>query len=146
MEQLMRRGAQNLDVAYRQAMLGDAVGNGSSHPTRTWLLYDEVRSSAVHSRGPEVTTDERRKSEATVYRPLDQYLRLAASHSFSLRGRLVQYLDTHENRLLLLQWLRDNAGPSVGSVPRRGVGAVGSAQLGPLFGLTAEPPSLALPL
>jgi hypothetical protein len=46
-------------VALRRAMLGEAVGRGFVHPSRTYWLYEKVRSAAVHgSEPPEVSGDD----------------------------------------------------------------------------------------
>jgi len=94
-------------VAFRQMTLGHAVDGGFSHPETAWLLYDRVRSGAVHGEVPE-TVDPAAASRfcSTVCRTLDQYLTLAEREGIVRRGRLMAYLDGHADYDELREWLR----------------------------------------
>src|SRR5260221_1788361 len=45
-------------LAYRRAILGEAAGHGFTHPSVTFVLYEDVRSAAVHGGEVPEGTDE----------------------------------------------------------------------------------------
>jgi hypothetical protein len=99
-------------LAFRRAMLATAVGSGFSHPTETHLLYEDVRSAAVHGSDVQNVSDEiARNFGWDVRRALVQYLEFAADRGFTRQSQLVMALDTHFQHGDLVAWLRDNGGP-----------------------------------
>jgi len=98
-------------IALRRAMLGEASGRGFTHPSDTYLLYDEVRSAAVHgSEPPELSEDAVDRFARDVRDDLDDYLRYGRDHGFTKQSQLVQALDNHPGRPQMIAWLRVNGG------------------------------------
>jgi hypothetical protein len=98
-------------LAFRRAMLGKAAGRGFTHPSVTLVLYDEVRSAAVHGgEVPEVTTDVVGKFAWDVRDALNEYLTYGAAQGFTKQSQLVQALDNHPEHDRMYQWLRENGG------------------------------------
>jgi hypothetical protein len=98
-------------IALRRAMLGHVMGQGFTHPSSTYRLYDEVRSAAVHgSEPPEVTEAEVRLFAADVREALDQYLRYGQEHGLTRQNQLLAVLDNHPDRPQLIKWIRDYGG------------------------------------
>jgi hypothetical protein len=93
-------------------MLSGAVQGSFSDPNRTYLLYDQVRSSAVHGgNAPHVSEREVKDFRGHVRRTLIQYLAYTDSARITKAGALVSSLDTHPDRMSLVQWLRVRGGP-----------------------------------
>ncbi len=97
-------------LAFRQTMLGHIVDGHFTHPTRTWWLYDEVRSEAVHGGDVEATWDMVSHFESDVRETLNRYLLVAAREGLSRRGRLLKYLNDHPDKVQLIAWLRNYGG------------------------------------
>jgi hypothetical protein len=98
-------------LAFRRAMLGEATGHGFTHPNVTFLLYDQVRSAAVHGgEVPEVTDDVFGKFAWDVRDALNEYLTYGAAEGFTKQSQLVQALDSHPEHDRMYQWLRENGG------------------------------------
>lgn len=98
-------------IALRRAMLGEAAGRGFTHPSDTYLLYDKVRSAAVHGiEPPELSEDAVDRFAWDVRDDLDDYLRYGRDHGFTKQSQLVQALDHHPDRPQLIAWLRVNGG------------------------------------
>lgn len=98
-------------LAFRQTMLSHIVDGNFSHPSVTWFLYDRVRSGAVHSEAvPDVDEKTVRSFAWDVRRTLNQYLTLAQSERFARRGHLLTFLECHEDRQQLTDWLHQNGG------------------------------------
>ena len=114
LEALLGNKAEGLkahSLAFRQMMLSHIVTGEFTHPTRTYLLYDKVRSGAVHGEdAPYVGWDTTRPFAWLVKQTLDQYLAYAMSQGLMKRGRLLRALDTHPDRASLVAWLRANGG------------------------------------
>lgn len=100
-------------LAFRKTMLGHAVNGAFTHPHRSWLLYDQVRSYAVHGEDIlKVDWDLVQSFAAEVRSTLEQYLTVCKAQDFGRRKRLLKYLDTHPDRPQLIAWLRENGGKS----------------------------------
>jgi hypothetical protein len=98
-------------IALRRAMLGQVTGGSFTHPSRTYQLYDEVRSAAVHgSEPPEISDADVRLFASDVREALGEYLRYANEQGFTRQGQLVQALDGHPDRPHLIKWIRDYGG------------------------------------
>jgi hypothetical protein len=98
-------------IALRRAMLSAARGQGFTHPSRTYWLYDQVRSAAVHGgEPPEVSDPDVRLFGADVREALDDYLTYGREHRFTRQSQLVQALDHHPDRPRLIEWIRENGG------------------------------------
>jgi hypothetical protein len=81
------------------------------HPSRTYWLYEKVRSAAVHgSEPPEVSGDDVYRFAWDVREALDDYLRYGQDHGFMRQSQLVEALDHHPDRPRLIEWLRVNGG------------------------------------
>ncbi len=98
-------------LAFRRAMLGEAVGHGFTHPSVTLILYDEIRSAAVHGgEVPDVTEDVVGKFAWDVREALNEYLTYGAAQGFTKQSKLVQALDSHPEHDRMYRWLRENGG------------------------------------
>jgi hypothetical protein len=98
-------------LAFRRAMLGEAMGHGFTHPTETLILYDKVRSAAVHGgEVPEVTKELVSAFAWDVREALNEYLTYGAVQRFTKQSQLVQSLDRHPEHERMYQWLRENGG------------------------------------
>jgi hypothetical protein len=99
-------------LALRRAVLSAAVSGGFSHPTRIYLLYDEVRSAAVHGEiPPPVTSEQVQKLEWDVRGALNEALGFARQHGIVTRRTLLKRLEAHPERNNVVKWLQDNGGP-----------------------------------
>lgn len=98
-------------LAYRRAMLGHAVGQGFTHPSVTFFLYEEVRSAAVHGgEAPDVSDEDVSRFEADVRTALTEYLTYGAAQNFTKQSQLVRALDSHPERDQMIDWLRAHGG------------------------------------
>jgi hypothetical protein len=98
-------------LAFRQAMLSGVVQGAFSDPNRTYLLYDQVRSTAVHGgRAPEVDEPLVKAFRGHVRRTLNEYLTYARRENISRGGALVRSLDNQAKRPELIEWLRARGG------------------------------------
>jgi hypothetical protein len=92
-------------------MLSHVVMGGFGNPNKTWLLYDRVRSGAVHGEDvPEVSWEMARDFSWVVRRTLNQYLTVVDGERIVRRGRLLKLLAEHPDRPKLIEWLRVNGG------------------------------------
>ena len=81
------------------------------HPNATLLLYDQIRSGAVHGEDvPAVSSSIAHNVERGVRNTLSQYLTIARQHGLSKRCRLLDLLDHHPARSGLIAWLREYGG------------------------------------
>lgn len=104
-------GLKGHELAVRQMVLSQALDQGFTHPTGTFLLYDRVRSAAVHGEdAPWVDASTVSSFAWVVRRTLDQFLTLAKRESFRKRAQVLTYLDDHPSREGCLQWLRGSGG------------------------------------
>jgi hypothetical protein len=86
-------------LALRRAMLGLLVTGHFAHPKRINLLYDEIRSTAVHGEeAPDVTKDELNRFSWDVRAAIDEFLTLAARLGTTKRSRVRKALDTDPRR------------------------------------------------
>jgi hypothetical protein len=98
-------------IALRRAMLSQAMGQGFTHPSRAYWLYEKVRSAAVHgSEPPEVSEADVRLFAGDVREALDEYLRYGQQQGFTRQSQLVAALDSHPDRPLLIEWIRGYGG------------------------------------
>jgi hypothetical protein len=99
-------------LAFREMMLSHIISGGFRHPSRTFFLYDQIRSAAVHGEeAPAVSSLDAAGFESAVRDALSNYLALAASYAISRRGKLLQVLDNHPDKPGLVTWLRQYGGP-----------------------------------
>jgi hypothetical protein len=71
------------------------------------MLYEKVRSAAVHgSEPPEVTEADVRLFAGDVRWTLDEYLRYGLEQGFTRQSQLVAALDNHPERPLLIDWIQ----------------------------------------
>jgi hypothetical protein len=95
----------------RRAMLSQAMSQQFTHPSRTYSLYDKVRSAAVHgSEPPEVSEADVLLFAADVREALDEYLRYGQQQGFTRQSQLVAALDSHPDRPRVIEWIRDYGG------------------------------------
>ena len=93
-------------LAYRRTLLSLATKESFTDPSRAYLLYDEVRSAAVHGEeAPPVSDDVWRALLWDVRLALNEYLELAARDGFQTRRRVLRYLRGHPDRPRLDDWL-----------------------------------------
>ncbi len=114
LEALLGRKSEGLKahgLAFRQMVLGHAVTGSFGHPNATLLLYDKIRSGAVHGEEvPGVSTAILNNVERGVLETLGQYLTFARDRGLSKRSRLLDALDNHPDRQELIVWLREYGG------------------------------------
>lgn len=103
-------GLKAPNLAIRRAMLGLLTSEGFSHPARTYLLYDEVRSAAVHGEEPPPVDEKEVQSFAWDIRlALNEFLAYARANGLTKRAKVRRALDSHERRDRLEEGLlRDN--------------------------------------
>jgi hypothetical protein len=98
-------------LAFRQTMLSHLVTGGFSHPTTTFLLYDQVRSGAVHGENPPaVSWNTTHRFGALVRQTLNEYLTYAKAEGLTRRSGLVRALERHPDVPSVVTWLRENGG------------------------------------
>lgn len=98
-------------LALRQAMLNHAVTGSFTHPSVTWFLYNDVRSVAVHGgKLPNVEPTDTSRFMSTVRTTFNEYLAVAYARSFTNRSQLLAFLDHHDDKPLLDDWLRKHGG------------------------------------
>jgi hypothetical protein len=86
-------------LAVRRAMLGLVTSGGFVHPARTYLLYDQVRSTAVHGEEPpEIDQDEVNQFAWDVRRALNEYIQFAREKGLTKRSKVRVALDRDERR------------------------------------------------
>jgi hypothetical protein len=80
-------------------MLGLLTTGRVTHPERTYLLYDQVRSAAVHGeRPPAIDAREVRTFAWDIRIAINEFLQFAADHGLVKRARVRQALDADERR------------------------------------------------
>jgi hypothetical protein len=86
-------------LAVRRAMLGLLTSGGFTHPNRTYLLYDEVRSYAIHGEAPRPISQREVDDLAwDVRRAINEFLEYARAKGFTKRAHVRKALDEHERR------------------------------------------------
>jgi hypothetical protein len=86
-------------LAVRRAMLGLLTTGHFTHPARTYLLYDQVRSAAVHGEEvPEVGAREVSSFAWDVRIAINEFLQFAAEQGLVKRKRVRRALDRHDRR------------------------------------------------
>jgi hypothetical protein len=104
-------GLKAQGIAFRQMLLSHIADGQFRHPNECFLLYEKVRSAAVHGEeAPQIEDTVLSHFASDVRRTLERYLKLASEEGFKKRSRLLGYLDRHEDRSLVEAWLRENAG------------------------------------
>lgn len=93
-------------LAYRRALLSFAIRENFADPNRAYLLYDQVRSAAVHGEEvPAVPESEQRAFAWDVRWALGEYLQLAEREGLETRRALLTHLREHPDRDRLAAWL-----------------------------------------
>ena len=102
-------------LAYRRALLSVATRENFADPSRAYLLYDEVRSAAVHGEEPPPVPEDMQRAFAWDVRwALGEYLNLAEREGFETRRALLAYLREHPDRKRLADWLIETDEPMWG--------------------------------
>jgi hypothetical protein len=95
-------------LAYRRALLSFAARETFADPNRAYLLYDEVRSAAVHGEEPPSVSEKDQLAFMWDIRlALGEYLELATREGFETRRRLLRYLREHPDGQRLDDWLTE---------------------------------------
>lgn len=99
-------------LAVRRAMLGLLTTGSFTHPTFTYLLYDKIRSAAVHGEETlQITTREVAGFAWDVRRALNEFLQYARAEGFVKRAQVRTALDNDERRKGVVEGLvRDDPG------------------------------------
>jgi DNA-binding transcriptional ArsR family regulator len=109
LEAMLGNSAEGLKahgLGYRRALLGRATRGSFPDPDSVYLLYDRVRSAAVHGEElPEVSEGDRDAFNADVRAALDEYLELAEKEEFETRKRLLRHLGELPEKSELDEWL-----------------------------------------
>ncbi len=95
-------------LAYRRALLSFATRETFADPNRAYLLYDEVRSAAVHGEEPPLVSEKDRLAFMWDIRlALGEYLELVTREGFETRRQLLRYLREHPDGQRLGDWLTE---------------------------------------
>ena len=99
-------------LAFRRAMLSIATRGHFAHPNQNLLLYDKVRSAAVHGEQvpEEVTSDQVRRLLWDVRLALIEYLQFAGSEGLKKRSQVLKAIEKHSETQRLVKWIRENGG------------------------------------
>lgn len=81
-------------LALRRAVLSHKQGGGFTHPGKTYSLYDEVRSTAVHGEdAPDVSARQVDDFAWDVRLAINEFLDFAKAQGYSRRKQVVRALD-----------------------------------------------------
>lgn len=106
-------GLKAHELAIRRATLAFELDGMFRHPSKTFDLYDQVRSAAVHGESvPVLPPGEASKFAWDVRDALDQYLRFAEGKGLSKRKDIRVALDSSESRAKII-------GPLVAEDPKK---------------------------
>ena len=95
-------------LAFRRALLGSVTRGRFAHPNRVALLYDEVRSAAVHgSEPPEVEPKLLAAFAWDTRLALIEYVEYAEANEFKRPSKLLMALESDPKRELLTKGLRE---------------------------------------
>lgn len=95
-------------LAFRRALLGSVTRGKFAHPNRVALLYDKVRSAAVHgSEPPKVETKLLAAFVWDTRLALVEYVEYARANEFKRPGKLLKALEEDPKRELLIAGLRE---------------------------------------
>jgi hypothetical protein len=95
-------------LAFRRALLGSVVRGHFAHPNRVALLYDKVRSAAVHgSEPPEVEAKLLAAFAWDTRLALIEYIEYAKANEFKRPSKLLKALENDPKRELLVVGLRE---------------------------------------
>lgn len=99
-------GEKGRNLAFRLAML-DHVSSGSfNEPSKTFVLYDSVRSVAVHGgEPPEINMRTVDGFGSTIHRAINLFLAHADALGATKRSQVCVSLEQHEDSVELLAWL-----------------------------------------
>ena len=101
-------------LSFRQMMLSHIVDAQFTNPITIFDLYQVTRSEGVHGEAiSEVEEAEYQLFSGVMLRTLEQYLEIANREGLSKRSQLRKFLDEHEDRTLLINWVRTR-----GSMPQ----------------------------
>jgi hypothetical protein len=101
-------GLKGQMVAFRRALLGSVVRGQFAHPNRVALLYEEIRSAAVHGSDPPPVEGKLRRAFAwDTRRALVEYVKFARQHDLKRPGKLIEALERDPKRELLIDGLRE---------------------------------------
>jgi hypothetical protein len=90
-------GLKGALIARRRATLGAIRSEQFAHPIKTYVLYDEVRSNAVHGEEPpEVPGDELLHFRLDVRRSINDFLEYARANGLVKRKRVTDALEASE--------------------------------------------------
>jgi hypothetical protein len=99
-------GLKGHSLALRRAMLGLLTTGSFAHPTRTYLLYDEVRSATVHGEDAwAFDEDVLSRFSWDVREAINEYIRFAREHHITERKSMRRALDTSPRRAGVLEGL-----------------------------------------
>jgi hypothetical protein len=105
-------GLKAAGLAFRRAMLSIATTERFAHPDRMLLLYDRVRSAAVHGEQvPEVTWDLVSRLAWDIRLAMNEYLDYAEAEGHRKRSQVRKALMEHAEAKRLAEWLRERGGP-----------------------------------
>lgn len=86
------------ELALRRAILSHHATGSFAHPGRFYLVYDQIRSVAVHGGDPPGFDDDLVQTVAwDVRRAISEYLSFAQERGFTGRGKLLAALDGDPN-------------------------------------------------
>ncbi|HEU5062455.1 MAG TPA: hypothetical protein VFT79_04795 [Solirubrobacterales bacterium] len=95
-------------LAFRRALLGSVTRGHFAHPNQLALLYEEVRSAAVHgSEPPEVEARLLRAFAWDTRLALVEYVEFAQANDFRRPSKLFKALEVDPKRELLAKGLRE---------------------------------------
>jgi hypothetical protein len=97
-------------LALRRAVLSRVVRRRFAHPNRIYLLYDQLRSSAVHGEiPPSIDRASVSRFAWDVREAVNEALSFSRSKGIVTRRRLLMELAKRDEWTEMTSWLRDNA-------------------------------------
>jgi hypothetical protein len=105
-------GLKGPKLAFRRVLLSSVVDGVFTHPNPALLLYDKVRSAAVHGEETELTVTEKdvQRFGSEVRAALNQYLAYGREQSVTRRSALLEKLEADPKKTELIEWLRQKGG------------------------------------
>jgi hypothetical protein len=117
------QGLKGHKLALRRAILGLVTTGAFAHPSRTYLLYNDVRSAAVHGEQvPEVGNDVVDAFRWDIRNAINEFVQFARDNELFRRVKICRALDANPRRARVLTGLTVQDPESWGEMaePERG--------------------------
>lgn len=97
-------------LAFRRVFLGHLASGSFTHPNELFVLYDQVRSAAVHGEEEPELPEKMYSFGWTVRLAFCEFLKLARDNSFQTRKRLLKFMAEHPDRQQAIDWFHAQGG------------------------------------